>query len=448
LGGTYTLDPDNVLRFSTGEYTEAPSAAYEQYNVLQQDLPGYDANLVQSTGYQTSRAVAPAVSYNYDLSLEHHFKGSDASFKLTPYYRQTKNQIQSFYLDQKTAFVSGLNAGKQTASGVELQLNKGDFNKNGLSGIFSYTYTHSMIKFTPLPNGSTVLDSINQGVGTYNAYTSACAGKTTAQCGGGLDSNGNVAAPCYTSGGQPDPACAAGSVANPYWNAPAQPLFDTNASYLPYDTIPGGLDSAATSFITPNAASLIINYKRDKLALTPSFQYFSGGYYGAPFVTPGIDPASGCAPLPAGTAAADPRYPYGSAAGAPYDATTCPGTLGAGIPNPFTGKFDNLGAFRQPNQFLMHMQVSYEASPRITLTANLANIVNRCFGGDTEPWTRFADNRVCAYNLPFNAVGVYLPTGNSYNPGSAFQPQAQFPYQQYYTGMQPFNAYLDVKVKL
>ncbi|MBC5825906.1 MAG: TonB-dependent receptor [Candidatus Eremiobacteraeota bacterium] len=449
FGATYTVDADTVLRFSAGKYAQAPNSAFQQYNVLQQDLAGYDNRFYGSTGNTTSRLVGAEISNNYDLSIEHHFRNTQASVKLTPYLRTTKNQIQNFFLDQKTSFVSGLNVGKQTADGVELQINDGDFNRNGLSGIFAYTYTHSFIKFTPTPAGTNVLDAINQGVSGYNAYTKACAGNTTnPACGGGLDTSGQVAAACYTSAGVPDPTCAAGSIANPYWTAPAQPLFDVAGSYLPFSTIPGGLDSATGSFITPNVASLVLNFKHDKLSLTPSFQFFSGGYYGAPFVTPGIDPAGGCAALPTGGTTGDARYPYGAAGGSPYDATTCAATLGAGIPDRFTGKFDNLGAFRQPNQYLVHLQIAYVASPRVTFTANLANIVDRCSGGDKLPWTKYSDNRVCNYGLPLNGAGVFFPAGNSFNPGSTFQPQAQFPYQQYFTGVQPFNAFLGVKVTL
>ncbi|MDQ2817331.1 MAG: TonB-dependent receptor [Candidatus Eremiobacteraeota bacterium] len=447
LGATYTISPDDVLRLSAGKYTEAPGGAYQQYNVQQQDLPGYD-NRFYGTGFHTtSRYVKPAVSYNYDFSVEHHFRNTQASMKLTPYLRETKDQVQNFFLDQKTGFISGLNAGKQTTSGLEFQLNYGDFNRNGLSGTFSYTYTHAFIKYAPFQNGTTVLDAINQGVQGYNAYTKACAGNTTnPACGGGLDSAGQVAAACYDSSGAPDPTCAAGSIANPYWNAPAQPLFDPSASYIPYSTIPGGLDSASQSFITPHSASLILNYKRNKLAISPAFQFFSGGYYGAPFVTPGIDPAAGCSAL-TGSPSGDPRYPYGAAGGAPYDATTCGGTLLAGIPDPYTKKFDNLGDFKQPNQFLAHLQLSYEASPRVTLTANLANIVNTCFGGDKPAWSRYSDRRVCSYGLPLGGAGVFFPAGNSYNPGSTFQPEAQYPYQQVF-GTSPFEAYFDVKVRL
>ena len=57
----------------------------------------------------------------------------------------------------------------------------------------------------------------------------------------GSTSNGRAGAAFYTQGGVPDPACAAGDVANPYWNAPPQSLLDPNGKYLPYSIIPGGI---------------------------------------------------------------------------------------------------------------------------------------------------------------------------------------------------------------
>ena len=39
FGVTYTVNPDTVVRASYGRYNEQPSAAYEQYNSLEQNLP-------------------------------------------------------------------------------------------------------------------------------------------------------------------------------------------------------------------------------------------------------------------------------------------------------------------------------------------------------------------------------------------------------------------------
>ena len=101
-------------------------------------------------------------------------KGTDWSTKITPFLRKTQNQIQQFFLDQASGFVSGLNVGRQTSEGVELQINKGDFSKNGLSGSLAFTYTNSFIRYNTLQNGTTIVSGINNDIMNYNAFTKGC----------------------------------------------------------------------------------------------------------------------------------------------------------------------------------------------------------------------------------------------------------------------------------
>jgi hypothetical protein len=453
IGGTYTVNPDNVLRFSYGKYTQAPNTAYEQYNLLNQDLASYDANNFWPIGFTTTtHAIRPPTSTNYDFSWEH--QSGDMSFKLTPFLRQTKDQIQNFFLDQKTGFVSGLNVGRQTSDGVEFELTKGDFNHNGLSGLVSATFTRSLIKYSPTQNGGSVMSTVNVAIQQYNSYTKACAG---------VAGSSNPNAPCGTFGGTTnafacfDSTTGLGTnvctgptdIANPYYNAPSRGLFDLNGAYLPFGTIPGAIEAAVASYETPFAATLVLNWKHDKFAVSPQFQFFEGGYYGDPLTGHGVNPAT-CGALAGGAIAGDPRYKYGGT-GNPYDALTCTGTVP--IPDPYTGNFDNLGAFRAPNQLLMHMQFSYDVSPRVALTLNLANLINACSGGTSMPWTKYANNKVCGYTLP--GYGAPLPyggvgpntAGGIFNPGATFQPMLAFPYQENPT-IQPFNAFLGLKIKL
>ena len=448
LGGTWSLSSDTVLRFNAGKYAEAASSAYTQYNILDQDLPGFDGPTFYKYGFTgTSHPVGPEVSYNYDLSIEHQFAGSDVSLKLTPFLRITNGQLANFFLDQKTAFVSGLNAGSQTAKGFEFLVAKGDFGRNGLSALLSFALTNSYETYSRLSSGGTVLDTINLAIASYNQYTSFCATNFTNPRCGSLSAAPATATACFdsTAPGTPDPTCtSAAPVANPYWNAPAQPLFDPNARYEPYSTLPGGFQSSATGYVWPETATLVLNYKHDRFSITPALQYFEGLKYGAPLESSGIDPASCGTPL-ASPIAGDNRYPYSAPGGAPYDALTCSGTLTA-IPNPFTHVFDNLGAFRSPNQLVGSLQMSYEVSSKVTVTFNAANLVNTCFGGSVEPWTVYADHRVCSYNLP-GYSGLVPNVGNVYNPGATFQPFVQFPYQQYYGTATP-TYYMDVKIKV
>ncbi len=454
VGGTYTFNADNVLRFSYGKYVEPPNTAYEQYNVLQENLAQFLGSHFYNFGFTTpGHEVRPPTSDNFDLSWEHRLKGTDWSFKVTPFLRKTKDQIQNFFLDQATGFVSGLNVGRQTSEGVEFQVNKGDFSRNGLSGLFSFTYTNSYIDYDKLQNGTTIVSQINNDISTYNAYTSYCATHSgDSRC--GSTTSGVAASPCYDGNGNAVGCSAAGAIANPYWNAPVQSLLSPTANYPTYDIFPGGVGGSANAFGFPYAGTLVLNYKHDKFAITPSFQVLAGNRYGSPESMVGIDPASACGAL--GTAAAgDPRYLYGSAGGAAYDAMTCGNVIP--VPNSYTGGFDQPGAFVNPTQFLMNLQVSYDVSPKITLVGTVANLVNSCFGGTKRAWT-IDDRNICSYGIN-NSAGVIPPETNVYNPTAAFagtQRLVQYPYGAYLGGVNvdgsstknPLNLYLEARIKI
>lgn len=456
IGFTYTLNPLNVLRFSAGEYDQAPNAAFEQYDALNQNLSRLNKNFLILGFNAPTHHIVPEISYNYDASLEHQFKGTDLSFKITPFYRRTKDQIQQFYLDLKTNFVSGLNVGQQTSDGVELELSKGDFNRNGLSGLLSYTYTNASVKYKAAPNGATPITTIDQQIGGFNAYTSACApggsAAGTTQYGlpvCGSTQTGVAAAPCYTPAGAADPTCAAGDTANPYWNAKPQTFYDPFGSYAPYDLFAGPAPGAGNygSFVAPHVATLVLNYKHDKFSITPAFQLSAGNKWGYPISTLGVDPSQCGAPL-AGSTTSDPRYPNGAAGGSPFNSTNC-ATYAVPIPNPATGKFDPVGGFTDPARLTISTQLTYEVSPRITTVLTLANLYDGCFGGTKGAWNNVPGVQkswVCGYGGGWAGVGIN-PIGNNYNPGDAIQPlqaQSYFPNISHL----PFNAYLDFKIKL
>lgn len=468
-GATYTLNPDTVVRASYGKYTEQPSAAYEQYDSLTQNLPDQLIPFYALNFRTPGHEVRPAVSYNYDLSYERHFKGTDISLKLTPFLRQTHDQIENFYLNIQQGFVSGLNAGNQTSTGFELALTKGDFDRDGLAAQLGFAYTYASLRFNQLGNGTTILSPINANIATYNAYTKDCSagGRLAGQtqfgqplC-GALPA-GETAAPCYAAGGVADSACAAGSISNPYWNAPGQGLLDPNAKYLPYSTIPGGVGTGVNAYTYPYVASLILQWKHKRLAVAPSFQYVAGNRYGAPETTPGIDPASGCAPaaLPA-SAAGDPRYPYGSPGGLGYDSATCSANYIV-IPDPYTKQFDALGAFRQPAQLLGHLRISYELSSRVKANLTFANLISSCFGGQQTSFTYYQNKNVCSYGTvdggltnPLTGATI-TPVGNVYNPGDNIQTNLRYPYEPIFgtyndlasSTLAPFSMYFTLDVKL
>jgi hypothetical protein len=477
VGLTYTVTPLDVLRASYGKYEQPASSAFQQYQNTNNDLPLASPNRsFYPLGFTSpAHQVFPEESFNYDFSWEHQVKNTDWSWKITPFYRATRNQIFSVLLDPRTNFVSGVNVGREKAYGVEVAVQKGNFAANGWAGLLSYTYTNGRVNFNALPNGTTVVTGINTAISQYNAYTSKCApfeatptttSGVPAECLApalpgtaptvALPTNGAPAAPCYNTDGTANPTCTpvAGvtPLANPYWNAPSQPLFNANDSFIPYNQLPGtGVSSVASSYIIPHVATLVLNYKHNKWAFTPSLQLEAGGKYGSPVQGQGIDPASGCGVL-AGSISGDPRYPYGAPGGAPYDAQFCGsnGTTGAIVtPNLFTGKFDNFGAFTEPSQITANMQISYDVSPKVSISLIATNIFNRCFGGSKEPWNQ--NNQVgCWYTS-----GIYA--GNFYNPGDPMQLAFKYPYQptfgnvfqQAYGGQaNPFNLFINATVKI
>jgi hypothetical protein len=451
LGFTYSLDPQTVLRASYGRYAQGPNSAFVQYNALQQDAPYllYNTYSFQQFGFTApEHPITPSVSNNYDFSFEHQFKG-DTSVKVTPFLRKTQGQIQQFYLNQATSFVSGLNVGKQTSQGLEFELDKGNFAAQGLSARLSFTYTNSYINYTPLPNGSSVITPLNAQIATYNGYTKACAtgGSLAGSASCGSTVSGAVAAPCYTTGGAADNACAAGSIANPYWNAPAQGLLPINGNFQTFDLLPQGFGSAVDAYGAPYVASLVLNERVGKWSIAPIVQMFAGQRYGAPASTVGIAPDT-CGAGLAGSTVGDPRYStaglgyQNGVGGSPFNAYNC-GSIGpGGIPNPYTGAFDGIGAFVAPMQLQMHMQISYELSPKVTLVANLTNLVNSCFGGTKVAW---AVTKACGYGVV--GGGTTGDVGNTYNPGAVIQPYVNTPYEPTFPGL-PFSIYVNAKIKI
>jgi hypothetical protein len=256
VGLTYSITPRTVFRAAYGRYTQPPNTAFEQYNALQSNAPAllYGTYGFQQYGFTSpNHPVPPAASNNYDFSIEQSLPGQ-LSFKISPFLRSTQNQTENFYLDRATDFVSGLNVGNQTSRGVEFELDKGDFSREGLAAKLSFAYTNSYVKYDTLSNGSTVLTPVVDAINTYNSFTKKGGG---ARCyTPAVYTNG-----AQTGGGAADNACAAGDIANPYYNAPEQnaQAFSGSGSYTPYSTIPAGIGTSAQAigypFVTPRSSS-------------------------------------------------------------------------------------------------------------------------------------------------------------------------------------------------
>lgn len=410
LGLTYTLSPDDVLRGSFGIYARPPNSSWTQYNTIDENLPAFLGAHFYGYGFNTpDHMIRPDTSYNYDLSWEHRLRGTDWSFKVSPFFRATRDQLQNFYIDPQGGLESGLNVGSQQSSGAEFALQKGDLTREGWSGQLSFTYTHSQIRYQNFTNTSqNVIDQLNGYILGYDSYL-----------------KGHGGYPCYfyeSAGGAGTNNCKqSGVVANPYYNQPYQSPFASNAWYTTYDVIPGPA-AAANGYAVPYVTALLVSYKHRRLTATNYWNFNSGASYGAPTAWPGFNPQSCYAPPGSWVTA------HGKAA----DPASCDdfGSLPLFVPDPFTKGYDNLGAFKEPWQLQMGVALSYEVSPRITARLNFTNLLDTC-GQRGYAW----DNPyVCVYgSLPTNFL---YPAGNFYpnSVSSHAPPQLQYPYSFWFNG--------------
>ncbi len=455
---TYTESPDTVWRFSGGRFIEPPISASVQYLNSSGDNLGQWANFM-SLGFFTPFHNVPAqTSGQYDVSLERHIRGTDMSFKVTPFYNLTNGyQEQSFI---GPGYVTQVPVGQFRSMGVEGAFTKGDFSKNGLSGSFAVTYTDARVRFqSGLVNnfGENQISYYNTAIQNYNALAK----------GGAQNYNCFTLASGGTAGsgvGTPGVAttCAAGQVTNPYFSAPAQGLLDPNGWYAPAGLValPGVNNNDIGLYDIPWVSSLILNWRHDKFAVTPSLQLSTGSSYGSPFTVQGVDPRL-CSAVDTSAGAGNQQCAYTSLIG---QGDTATGQLF--IPNPETGAFDTMGAYHNPNILVANIAFSYDLSPRITVNLTVANLFHTCFGGSKEPWTTAypPSTDICSYG----ANGAYVSNyqlGSGYatpgNPssysavanGTSVEPWQLQPYSPglgTFAGVlpPPLNAYLTFNVKL
>jgi len=474
LSGTYTFDPDSVLRFSVGRYANPFNTATVQYlNASAKGAATFDFQNFFGLGFtSTFHGVQPAVSTNADLSFEHRMKGTDVSFKLSPFYRYVTDQTQDFFIGP--GFVSAIPDGNETAYGVEFQLNKGDPNKNGLSGQLSYTYTHATTKFNNLANGTNAIDPINGAIDAYNGLTST--GNRFGSRGAVCYNNNTAAGPntpapagdCNVVNGQivmTPGGIAAGDVINPYFLAAAQPLLDRGAAYPLYQSIPNplsnpGFPDSQMSILWPNVFAGFVNYRHNKFSITPNFQLIDGfnggssggGQYGSPLTSSGLDPRVCFGNQgQAGVTTVNPGF---------ANFTQCGNSLNSlgifYIPNPYTGRFDNIGQYSNPWLLNLNAQIRYDISPKLTANLVLANIYNRCFGGTSTAWSSAnpPGGTVCGYDTNTGFAGTQPGAGffngtsvnDPANGPNVFSQNIKYPYTGL-TSFLPFAAYFTLQIK-
>jgi hypothetical protein len=451
IGGTYTFNPDTVLRFSAGRYTQPTPAAFEQY-LNQNPASAASSDFSHFFGfgfYNPSHDNPVQTSNNYDVSLEKHLKNTDVTLKLSPFYRYTTNQSVTVPLGPN--FVSAVNLGTQRSTGVEFQIQKGDPTRDGWSGAISYTYTSAKMRFENAPSGRNAIDTLNDYIKAFNALT---------QGGGG--------AQCYSTtlaqgplGNVPE-ACIATSIKNPYYAMSVQPLLDRTAFYNTYpNQPPGDPGSNSQTAISPNLITGWMQWKKNKLAIAPNFVLAEGASYGGPTDIFGTDPRTCGANQSQGLT---PIVPPGSTYALNADYFQCGASISGAngylaVPNSFNGNnFSSLGQYREPWQINIGAQVRYDVSPKMTAVLDLANLYNRCFGGSSTAWSSaFAPGSyVCGYgNQPYFSAGS-IPGGGFFYGASPTDPvngttplpkALLYPYGTL-NGALPFQAYFQLSIKL
>jgi hypothetical protein len=455
---TYTQSPDTVWRFSGGRFIEPPITASVQYTNSSGNNLGQWANFM-SLGFFSPFHNTPAqTSGQYDISLERHIRGTDMSFKITPFYNLTNGyQEQSFI---GPAYVTQVPVGQFRSMGVEGAFTKGDFSRNGLSGTLALTYTKAQVQFqSGLVNnfGVNQISYFNTAIQNYNAL--AKGGAQNYPCFGFANAATGTAGAGIGKPGVAQ-ACTGASVANPYFNSPQQGLMNPNGWYAPPSLVllPGVNNSDVGLYDAPWVTSLIVNYRHNKWAVTPSIQLAQGSSYGSPFTAQGVDPRL-CTAIDPTQAGNQCNYTSLIAQGA-----TATGQFF--IPNPETGSFDSLGQYRNPWIMVGNLAFSYDVTPKITMNVTVANIFHTCFGGSKEPWTTAypPSSNICGYAPnPFYVSNYqlgpgYQTPGNPASYSAAANGTNVYPWQlQPYTPTlgssagvipPPFNVYVTFNVKV
>ncbi len=450
---TYTQSPDTVWRGSVGRFTEPPISASVQYlNNSGNNLSVWNATL--PLGFNTPFHPIPAMSATQaDLSLERHIHGTDMSFKITPFYNYTTGYQEQSFIGPN--FVTQAPVGNFKSTGVELAFTKGDFAKDGLSTQVAATYTKAQVQYTNW-FGSNQLNSVNQAISQFNLLTKG-GGGSPYYCSGGVDAKGNP------SPGVASPNCGAfggTAITNPYYNVNPQPLVDTNGWYAPGDTGLSPISNANTTYYdSPWNFTWLLNWRKQKFAATFSLQATEGASYGGPLDVSGIDPRTcGQNAATAGITKVSPNTDPNAC-----DALTAFGTLSnAGsvlyIPNPQTGSFATIGAFRNPWTAVGNLALTYDISPRISANVTFANLFHTCFGGTKMPWTTayppgtnicgYGPNSLYASNF-YNGTSPFDTAANGFSP-PAWQTNSYTPrtYNDAASLPSPFNAFFGITVKM
>jgi hypothetical protein len=411
LGGTFNVDPRDVIRFSVGRYVQPPNSAFQQYTRNPLWGPGAGTTLLNNfmlgLGFNAFHNILPEDSTNYDLSFEHEFNGG-YSAKLTPYYRNTRNQILSIpFNPQSPSFVTGDNFGNAEIKGFEFLAQRPIASASGFGGTLGLTYTNTKVRFNVPRGGQTSFIDVLNGTNAGNCTTPILLADGTT----GLPNTG---------------ICGYNNAYNTNF-AMIDPKGKYSPSFVMAPTSTGpSYDVAWTINFTPEI-------KEAGFDVLVPFEYSSGSPYGDalqfgdPHCPPGVpsNASTGCIPVPTGI---NPRT------GAAY------AFYGGNGPDPYTRTFDAPGSLKGPSFWTLGFAVSHDIGHNLKASILGTNIVTGVHN-QGYAWEQPQQQNNVSYGdnsfysaAPLGAFSVPGPTpatgyyGNNYYPYSS---AGILPYRDY-----------------
>ena len=396
FGMTYNFDPRDVMRLSVGRYVQPPNSAFEQYRRNPAWGPGTTLGLLNSfytgLGFGVYHNILPEDSTNYDISFEHEFNGG-ISAKITPFYRDTRNQILSIpFNPQSPSFVTGDNFGNAHISGFEFLTQRNIVGPSGIGGTLALTYTDTKVRFN-VPNGgrTSFINVLN-----------------------GTDANGV----CQGTG-----ICGYNAAYGTNYA-----LLDPKGYYAPSFVM--APTSTGPSYDVAWVINFTPEFKSNGFDVYVPFSYSSGSPYGDalqfpdPHCPPGVpsNANTGCIPVPVG------RTFYG----------------GNG-PDPYTNTFDGPGSLKGPSWWTVNLAISHDIGHNLKasiLGTNLLTGVSNHGYAWEQPTSQhnisYGDNSFYS-SAPLGAfTGLNGPGANiPPNPGTGYYGNNYYPYAS--AGIVPYQ---------
>ena len=392
FGATFSVDPRDVVRLSAGRYVQPPNSAFEQYTRNPRWGPGAGTTLLNSfmlgLGFGAYHDILPEDSTNYDLSLEHEFSGG-LSTKITPFYRNTRNQILSIpFNPQSPSFVTGDNFGNARIKGVEFTLQRRIAAASGLGGTLNATYTDTKIRFNVPRGGTTSFINVINGTNQASCATPILLGNgTTGPPNTGICGYNNAYGTNYA---MLDPA---GYYSPSFVMAPTStgPSYDVrwNINFTPE------IKEAGFDVFVPLA-------------------YSSGSPYGDALIFPdphcptGVVPSAsnGCIAIPAGKS-----------------------YYGGNGPDPYTGTFDGPGSLQGPSFWTLGVAVSHEIGHNLKASILGTNLVTGV-SNHGYAWEQAKAQNNVAYgdNSFYSAAPLGAFTNPGPNPATGYYGNNYYPY--------------------